>query len=193
MGCLWDILYDVVFQPRVAMRNIAAQKNIGQALLVTLASLLIPIWAFYFEIRDTSMATMMYMMIGVKIVGSIFMWVIGAAVWNLIAELFGGKGSAAGLFAALGFAHIPRMFIIPLWALIAVLPASGKTGLMTLAVLIILCWSLSLDVVAIKEVHQLSTAKTVIVMIMPMLIVGAFLLIGCIFISNSLMHMPMWV
>lgn len=193
MGCLWDVLYDVIFEPRLAMKNIGIQKNVGQALLVTLASVVIPLWAFYFEIRDSSMATMMYMMMGFKIIGSIFVWAIGAAIWNLIAELLGGKGSAAGLFAALGFAHIPRMFIIPLWALIAVLPASSKTGLMTVAILIILCWSLFLDVLAIKEVHHISTAKAVIVMIMPMLIIGAFLLMSIIFISNSLMHMPMWV
>lgn len=192
MGSIWDILYDLLFEPRSAMTKIAEQKNAGQAVIVALLGILLPILAVGFGIKNTGMATMIYVMAGIKIVVSILLWMIGSAIWHLIAEFFGGKGTAVGLFAALGFAHLPRIFIVPLWALIALMPQSSQTVLMVIAMLTILSWSLALDVVAIKEVHQLSTAKAILVMLMPMLLIGLLCLVGFICISSSLIHMSMW-
>jgi hypothetical protein len=52
------------------------------------------------------------------------MWFVGAAVLQLIAEFFGGRGSGLGLFAAIGFAHLPLIFMVPL-AVAAMLLPSG--------------------------------------------------------------------
>ncbi|MBP2626552.1 MAG: Yip1 protein [Firmicutes bacterium] len=193
MGSLFEMLYDILFQPAIGMKNIAQRKNVGQAIVVFLLSILIPIWALYFGLKATGMSTMINVMIVLKIFGSLVMWIMGAAIWHLIAEFFGGHGTAVGLFTALGFAHAPRIFIVPLWALIAVMPASSKTMLMTISVLAVMLWSLSLDVVAIKEVHQLSASKAVLVMITPLLVVGILCIIGFTFIGSSLTHMPMWL
>lgn len=193
MGSLFEILYDILFQPAIGMKTIAQRKNVGQALIVFFLSILIPIWALYFGFKATGMLTMIHVMIVLKIFASIVMWIVGAAILHLAAEFFGGQGTAVGLFTALGFAHVPRLFIVPLWALIAVMPASSKTLLMTISVLAVMVWSLSLDVVAIKEVHQLSAAKAVLVMMMPMLVVGILCIIGFTFIGSSLTHMPMWL
>lgn len=193
MESLFDILYDILFQPITGMKNIGARKNLGQAFAVFLLSILVPIWALYFGLKATDLSTMIQVMIALKILGSIVMWVMGAALWHLVAEFFGGQGSAIGLFAALGFAHLPRIFIVPIWALITVMPPSSKTLLMTIGVLAVLVWSLSLDVVAIKEVHQLSTPKAVLVLITPLLVVGILGVIGFTLIGSSLMQMPMWL
>lgn len=193
MGSLVEILYDILFQPAIGMKTIAERKNVGQAVVVFLLSILIPIWALYFGLKTTGMSAMIHVMIVLKIFGSIVMWIVGSAIWHLIAEFFGGQGTAVGLFTALGFAHAPRMFIVPLWALIAVMPASSKTMLMAISVLAVMLWSLSLDVVAIKEVHQLPTSKAVLVIITPLLVVGILCVIGFSFIGSSLMHMPTWL
>lgn len=193
MGSLFEILYDILFQPAIGMKNSAEQKNVGQAVIVFLLSILLPIWALSFGLKTTDMSMMINVMIVLKILGSIVLWIGGAAIWHLIAEFFGGQGTAVGLFTALGFAHAPRIFIVPLWALIAVMPASSKTILMTIAVLAVMLWSLTLDVVAIKAVHQLSASKAVLVMIIPLLIVGILGIIGVTFIGSSLIHMPMWL
>ena len=193
MGSLFEMLYDILFQPTIGMKNIAEQKNVGQALVVFLLSMLIPIWALYFGLQATEMSAMIYVMIVLKILGSMLMWIMGASIWHLIAEFLGGRGTAVGLFTALGFAHVPRIFIVPLWALVAVMPASTKTLLMTIAVLVIMLWSLSLDIVAIKEVHQLSTSKAVLVIVTQMLVIGILGVIGFAFIGSSLGHMPMWL
>lgn len=185
------MVYDVLFQPTIGMRNIAERKNVGQSLVVFFLSILLPIWALYFGLKTAAMSPMINMVIGMKVFGSLAMWIVGAAIWHLVAEFLGGRGTAMGLFAALGFAHIPRIFIVPLWALIAVMPESGKTLLMAVSVLSIMFWSLSLDIVAIKEVHQLSAAKALLVILTPMLAMGLICAIGFTFIGSSLTHMLM--
>ena len=193
MGSLLEIFYDILFQPQVGMRNIAERKNIGQALVAFLLSILIPIWALYFGLKAAGMSTMIHMIIGLKVFGSIVLWIIGAALWNLIAEFFGGQGTAIGLLAALGFAHIPRIFIVPLWALVVVMPAGSKTLLMVISMLAVMLWSFYLDVVAIKEVYQLSAAKAILVMIMPLLVIGLLCGVVFAFIGISFIHIPMWL
>lgn len=193
MGSLCEMLYDILFQPAIGMKNIAEKKNVGQAVVVFLLSILIPIWALYFGLKATGISTMIPMIIGLKILGSMVMWVMATAIWHLIAELFGGRGTAVGMFAALGFAHIPRIFIVPFWALIAVMPESSKTLLMTIAVVLIVVWSLWLDVVAIKEIHQLTASKAVLVIITPLLVIGIVCVIGITLIGSSLIHIPMWL
>ena len=193
MGNLLEILYDVLFEPAIGMKNIAERKNVGQALIVFSLSVLLPILALYFGLKANGMSSMISVMIVFKILGSIVLWIFGAAIWHLIAEFFGGQGTAVGLFTALGFAHAPRIFIVPLWAIIAVMPASSKPLLMTISVLLIMLWSLSLDVVAIKEVYQLSTSKAVLVVITPMLAITILGIIGVTFIGSSISNMSMWL
>lgn len=190
---MFETLYDVLFQPQAGMRSIAERKNAGQAAVVFLLSILFPIWALYFGLKAAGMLPMIHMMIVLKVFGSMVMWIMGAAIWHLIAEFFGGRGTAIGLFAALGFVHIPRIFIVPLWALTAVMPDGSKTVLMAVAVLAVMFWSLYLDVVAIKEVHQLSAAKSVLVLIMPWLFLGLLCTVVFTLIGSSFMHVPMWL
>lgn len=193
MDSFFERLYDVLFQPTIAMKNVAEGKNVGQALVVFFLSIILPIWALYFGLKATGMSTMIHVVLSLKILGSILMWIMGTAIWHLVAELFGGRGTAVGLFAALGFAHAPRIFVVPLWALITVMPASSKTLFMTIGVLAVMLWSVSLDVVAIREVHQLSTSRAVLVMITPLLFIGIICVIGFTLIGSSLTHMPMWL
>jgi len=193
MDSLFETLYDILFQPIIGMRNMAKGKNVGQALVAFSLSILIPILALYFGLKATGMSTMIQVMIVLKIFGSVVLWVMGAAIWHLIAEFFGGQGSARGLFTALGFAHVPRIFIVPLWALITFFPENSKTLLMTIGVLVVMLWSLFLDVVAIKEVYQLSTPQAVLVFITPLLVMGILCVICFTLIGSSLTHMPMWL
>lgn len=190
---MWDVLYDLLFQPGLAMRNIGEQKRVGQAWGVALTSIIIPVWALALSSKDNTVVTAIHMLLGFKVVVSLFMWMTAAASWHLIAEFLGGRGTGIGLFTALGFAYLPCIFIIPLWAIITVMPPSSKTLLMTIAILGILFWSLLLDVLAIREVHQLSTAKAVLTMIMPIILIGVLAIIGFVFISSSIIQMPVWL
>jgi hypothetical protein len=191
VGNVFEVLYDVLFQPKVAMQIIADKKNISQAVVVFLLSLFIPLWALYFGLQEAGISTMIHFFMGFKIVSGILMWFMGAAVWHLIAEFFGGRGTGKGLFVTLGFAHFPQVFIVPLWAFAALLPVSLKTIVMAVAALAILCWSLFLTVTAMKEVYQFSTAKAVLVIVTPLLVAIVVCAIVFAFIGSALTQMPM--
>ena len=193
MGNLFEVLYDVLFQPQIAMRTIADNKNIPQALVVFFVSIIIPIWAMYFGLQAAGMSMMIHLFIGVKIVGSMMMWFMGTAVWHLLAEFYGGKGTALGLFSTLGFAYFPQILIVPFWVVAALLPVSMKTIMMTLSALIILGWCLFLSITAMKEVYQFSAAKAVLVMLTPLLVMVLVCGIAFTFLGSALTQMPMWL
>ena len=191
MGSLFENLYDVLFQPKVGMKNISEEKHVGQAVSVFFCSMLIPIWALSFSFKDVGSSMMIPMMAFIKVIASLGIWVMGVAVWHLVAEFFGGRGTAVGLFVSFGFAHIPRIFMIPLWALACVMPGNGKTAVLAISVLLLVFWSLYLDVIAIREVHQLSTAKSILVLIAPMLAIGLFCIMSVIFLGSAMFTIPM--
>ena len=193
MGNLFEVLYDVLFQPRIAMQTIAAKRNVGQAIAVFLLSILIPIWAMYFGLQTTGMGNMIQFVIGFKVLGSIIMWFMGAAVWHLIAEFFGGKGTALGLFSTLGFAHFPHLLIVPLWVFAALMPANVKTTIMVVSVFGILLWSCFLMIVGLKEVYQFSTAKAVLVLVTPILAILFLFGAAFTFVGSVFTQMPMWI
>lgn len=190
MGALFENLYDVLFHPRNAMRQIATDKRAGQALVVVLLSSIIPIWAVYFGLKTAGMHHAFGGLLAVQIFGSLAVWFFGAALWHIIAELFGGKGTAVGLLSALGFAHLPRIFIVPLWVIAALLPDGLRPIAMGLTGLIILVWLLYLDVTALQEAHDLSAAKAVLVFLTPPLAIVAVLLAITIFLGTAVMRPP---
>ncbi len=193
MGNVFDALYDVLFQPKIAMQMIAEQKKISQAVIVFFLSLVIPLWALYFGMQDVGMAAMVPFVIGFKIISSMLMWFMGAAVWHLIAEFLGGRGSGLGLFTTLGFAQFPQVFIVPLWVIAALLPVSLKSIMMAVAALTIFAWSFFLTITAIREVYEFSTAKAMLVMITPILVILVVCAIAFTFIGSAVTQMPMWL
>ncbi len=193
MGNVFDALYDVLFQPKIAMKMIAEQKKISQAVIVFFLSLVIPLWALYFGMQDVGMSAMVPFVIGFKIVSSMLMWFMGAAVWHLIAEFLGGRGTGVGLFTTLGFAQFPQVFIVPLWVIAALLPVSLKSIMMAIAALTIFSWSFFLTITAIKEVYEFSTAKAMLVMITPILVILVVCAIAFTFIGSAVTQMPMWL
>lgn len=193
MGNIFEILYDVLFQPKTAMQTIADTKNISQAVAVFFLSLFIPLWALYFGLQEAGMPAMIQLAAGFRIAGSLLMWFMGTAVWHLIAEFFGGRGTGLGLFSTLGFAHFPQVFIVPLWGFAALLPAGLKPVIMAVAALAIFCWSFFLTITAIKAVYQFSAAKATLVIVMPLLVMVIGCMITFAFIGSAVTQMPMWL
>lgn len=190
MGNIFEVLYDVLFQPKIGMQIIADKRNVSQAVGVFFLSLFIPLWALYFGLQEAGMSTMIHFFMGFKIVSGMLMWFIGSAVWHLIAELFGGRGTGVGLFVTLGFAHFPQVFIVPLWVFAALLPTDLKTIVMAVAALAILGWSFFLIITAMKEVYQFSTAKAVLVIATPLLVMIVVCGIAFSFIGSALTQIP---
>lgn len=193
MGNFFEALYDVLFQPNTAMRNIAEERKIGQALVVVLLSCLLPIWAVYFGMKTAGMQHAVTIIVMIHILGTIAMWVVGSAIWHLIAELLGGRGTAAGLFAALGFAHLPRIFIVPLWVFAALMPAGIRPLIMTVTGLAIAFWVLYLDVAALRSSHAISGTKAVLVILAPVIAAAAAVIIIFAAAGTAFMKLPGWM
>ena len=116
---------------------------------------------------------------------------LSAAVLNFVAELAGGRGTAVGLFAALGFSHLPRVAVTPLWVIAALLP-SGPRGIAFGSIgLLVVLWTLMLNVAAIRGAHGLSGTRAVLVLLAPMLAIIGAVVAGVIFVGSSLMHLPL--
>ncbi|MGL5514429.1 MAG: YIP1 family protein, partial [Sporomusa sp.] len=99
MGSFLETVYDVLFNPKQAMRYIAEKKLIGQALAMFSISMLVPVWAIYAGIKGTSGVSALGLLFIVHVIGSLVLWVFSAAVLSFIAELAGGRGTAVGLFS----------------------------------------------------------------------------------------------
>ena len=187
MGQLLELLYDVLFHPGAAMNAIAGRRLIGQGLLVFFISVALPSGAIWF-----SMGTAAGAFILLLVVGSVVLWLTGTALIHLIAECYGGRGMVTGLLAALGFAQIPRVFLVPLWVASALLPEPGRLPFMGLSAVGILMWILALDVSALKETYGFPTTKAILVLVTPLLAVVLLVLVLITFVGVQLAPLPQW-
>jgi len=168
VGEFLETLYDVLFHPAAALRNIAMEKKVGQSLGAFLISILVPAWAVYFGLQSADFPVIAGIVIFVQVIGSMILWFVGAGFFGLLAELFGGHGTAIGLWAGMGFAHFPRVFIVPLIVLSTFLPGTIQPLFLILLGSMIVFWILTLHVLAIREAYFLSTLRAIMVIITPL-------------------------
>lgn len=190
MGAILEDIYDVLFHPRSALGRIAAEKKLAASLTVVLFSVLIPVWAIHLGLQAAGSPGPLSLIIVFQVFASMIAWLAGTAVWHLCAELLGGRGSAVSLLTAFGFAHFPRIFIVPLWVLATLLPDTVIPFFMVLTGLAVAIWTLYLEVLAISAVHEISRAKAVLVFLTPMLVLIAGAVIVIFFAGAALIEWP---
>lgn len=202
--------YDVLFHYRKGLSRVAKNNNIGHGLIVYLvvnlvASLstvniapqaeemmqdlpaeLAPMLPL--EVMEAVALTLPILAILLQLVFGPLLFLLGVAVLNFIATLFGGTGSALKLGAVLGYAQLPYL-VVALGGLISRFAAVDLIGLFTLAAFV---WSLLLKIYGIKVVHGFSSARAAIVYFMPVIALGVafilFLLLAIVFIIPVLMQ-----
>jgi len=93
--------------------------------------------------------------------------VISTGVVHVVAKVLGGKGEYMQLLRTLGFVYIVH------WP--AIIPVIGG-----LLVLVLGLWSIIAEIIIVRTVHQLSTVKAVLVILIPLIVVAAigFLVMG---------------
>lgn len=188
MGNFLETIYDVLFRPKTAMEYIAEKKLTGQALAMFTIGMLVPVWALYMGTKGAPGIPIG--MFAVHFIGSLLLWIVGASILNFIAELAGGQGTAVGLFAALGFSHLPRVVVIPLAVIAALLPEGLRGIAFGIIGLLAVIWTLSLTVAAIRGAHRLSGARAVLVLLAPLLaLIGATIAV-VIFLGSALLQFP---
>ena len=193
MGIFLETLYDVLFHPVTALRTIAIEKKIGPSLGAFLISILVPAWAVYFGLHGADFPAIAGLAVSIQVVGSIIFWIVGAGFFALMAELFGGNGTAVGLMAGMGFAHFPRVFIVPLLVLSTFFPKTIQPLFLILFGSVIIFWILTLYVIAIREAYFLSTLKAVIVIITPLAVIVVCGIVFAISVGTMLLQWIPWL
>lgn len=191
MGSFLETVYDVLFNPKQAMRYIAEKKLIGQALAMFSISMLVPVWAMYAGVKGTSGVAALGLLFIVQVIGSLVLWVFSAAILAFIAELAGGRGTAVGLFSALGFSHLPKIIVTPLWVVAVLLPAGVQETAFGIIAVIAIVWMLALHVAALQGAFALSGVRAILVLSAPLLVsIGAIAAI-LIFAGSALMQISL--
>jgi hypothetical protein len=96
---------------------------------------------------------------------------IGVGILHIIALIFGGQAKYMDLFKPMAFAQVVG------W--VAVIPFIGTAISSILGI-----WLIVVNIVIIKNVHKLSTGKSVLVVLLPVIIILALVLaLGAAFIA----------
>ncbi len=167
---LFDWLFGVIERPVQTLNEIAQEKPIGWALLVALGVSALTVasntlgGAGYHRMDEAMREFNFFVSPALIIAGSVLL----AAVWlfiitgvlHLLSKLFGGKGGYWNLFSAYSFAGFPMIISVPVSFVGAYLGVIGNliSGLVTFGITI---WVLVLQVIALRESHDLTTGASI--------------------------------
>lgn len=163
-------VYDVLFQPGVAMLQIAVNRPLWQAFAVFMVTTIVVVLTELFSLRTTALHNIgLYLMVVQTSISMI--WLIAeTAILHLIAELLGGRGSVVGLLCTIAFAYLPQVLFAPLGVLLVIMPTGIGAVVAVLLWLVIAAWVISLKIAAIKGTYELPASKAVIIFITPMVV-----------------------
>lgn len=177
-----DLVYGVLFDPVRAFTGIAHNPPVGAAVVIYLAlnvldsltgSLNTP--GYFREVlpgmtgADFTRRLMPLLAAGNFVLGMV-KWLVMAGLLHLVAELYGGKGSARGVFAAYGVAGLPALLLVPVHVVLFFLvPGTTRTVIASLLGLGVFAWSTVLLVIGVREVHRFGTGQAVLTVFSPAL------------------------
>lgn len=192
-----EIVYGVLFEPVRTMKKVAEKPPLTAALLtftiISLLGSLMGLLAFSkYLSQGYDAAGIDQLLPGAQVlvpaglfiglIISYFKWFCYSAIINLVAELLGGRGSARGVFAAFGLAGLPLILIIP-FQFLAYWYGTGVfavTAVLMLVWLVLGIWSGIIFVIGIREVHALSTGRSVLVLLIPWMALVLLLVLSVI-------------
>lgn len=172
MNSILEMLYDMLARPKEAFQVISEHGKLSKACQIVLFSTVISSLAAYANVFEGNFKGAMLL---AQIVSSVLMWGLSVAVWHLLAELLGGRGSVKTLLTTIGFTYFLQLLIVPVYLIASFLPTFGFLLIM-IATLAFAVWSIVLGILAIREVYQLSGGKATLVYFLPLLIfMGIFI------------------
>ena len=175
-----DILYDVLFSPRAALRVVVEQRLTKQALWVFFFSVLLSGSAFLIGTEEAG--ALGRLLFFVYVAWSFLMWVGGSALMHLVAEWYGGNGRATDMFATLGFVQLPRIIALPLLVTASFLPPAICDAASATVFTTIFFWVLILHITALEAVYDFTAKRAFAVLFTIYAAVGAIVVGGGLFI-----------
>lgn len=181
-----ELIYGVFFDPVKTMAGVAQKPPVGIAFLIVTITGILGLTSGYLGAAEVSASSLPgdgLEQLFVVLQALLPFWALFGLFWgylkwfgfsaviHLAAGLLGGRGTAAGVFAAVGLANMPSILLIPVNLLIYWLAASKvvATVLVGLTGLTAVVWTTILLVIGLRQVHGLSSGWSVLVVCSPLL------------------------
>lgn len=183
MGNLLETIYDLLVGPKTAFEEIVQTKTIGQAFWIVLFSNALIILAFFSGSMELGFKIFLLLL---QVVSGVLIWGVSTAVWHLLAELLGARGSVRELLVAVGFVSFIQILMIPVY-LIANVMLEGSEALLAIAGIVLMIWSSVLEIFAIQSVYRVSGAKAVLIFLLPVLIAIGLVVVTVVLAGSMIM------
>ncbi|HEY3313662.1 MAG TPA: Yip1 family protein [Bacillota bacterium] len=168
-----ELVYGILFSPRKTFRELAEAPPVGQAVAVFLAVNIVSTTLMTISLGSRLSATAFGLapaaFVFAGLVLGLIDWFVVTAVFHLVAEMLGGKGRGLSLFYLVALANLPRLINAPLM-LLTFTPARTLEVLLSLAVTI---WVAVLYIIAVAEVHHITSGQATVTVVLPMAAVFA--------------------
>lgn len=171
---LTDYLWGTIFNPDTTMRQLVAEKPLGQGLTLYIAVLTIimiinqgvdalrPI-----EEALSLPAQFIWLLGGIGIIFSLLILFLSAGFLSLLSEITYRRGNSLGLLVGLCFAILPGVFGPLLQYGLAII---GLNWLGVIFSTITMVWVVVLQIIAVRAAFNLSTGQALIIYFLPLLI-----------------------
>ncbi len=180
-----DWLFGVMARPVSTLNEIAREKPVGWALLVYLGVTILVLLASiygdesYRMVEESLLELGLYLPISGLVIGVLIFAVAAlfasAGILHLLARLFGGTGGYWNLFSAYGFADFPMIISAPVTLFAAYLGTVGSI-LSALIAFGLSVWVIVLQVIAVRESHNLSTGASIGAYVIYFVVLAAIIL-----------------
>ncbi len=171
VGGILELFYFMLVKPSMGIKRLIEKPSIFWSIMVvifTSLSITVDYTLISGGVKDNIVGTILSFGLMFNLIGTFCYWVILAAIVHLFAEWLGGEGKVKILFVGLGFAYLPQIFTTPV-ALIAVMGGGIIEQIVIYMFLksILWIWTLSLQIILIKMVYNLSKTRSFMALILP--------------------------
>ena len=194
-----DLIYGALFDPARTFAGFARNPRIGAAVWLFIAINLLETLMGYYTTPRLFQSLRLPGTLGydyikltavlVAMAGFLFRlakWFIMSGLLHLLADFFGGKGKARNVFAVYGIAGLPVVFMLPVQVLLLAFP-EGFIQVFAAAIfgIAVFVWSTALIVVGLREVHQFSTGKALLIVLTPGIVLVVLAIVAIVIIGAA--------
>ncbi|HNX28152.1 MAG TPA: Yip1 family protein [Syntrophomonadaceae bacterium] len=185
-----DRLWNTIFNPDLAMRQLTAEKPLGQSLVLYIAVLtfIMIINQGVVALRPIEEALSLpaqyiWLLVCTGIILSLLGLFLGAGFLSLLSEIIYSRGNNMGLLVGLCFAVLPGLFGAVLQYVSMIIGLNWLGGTFSFISII---WVIVLQIIAVRAAFDLSTGQALIIYFSPFFILAltAIIFTGFILVSS---------
>lgn len=178
---LANIFYNYFASPRKTVREIIVTSPLSYSLLVFSFSLFAHTLSLLVLLNLSGGFAAKFLMFGFPLrwLLSLVVWIISAAVFNLGAEILGGKGRAENLFILIGYSLLPLNLALPL-AFLARFFYSHHLPIYVLGMVFIWGMIIYTQIQGIRQIYRFDFGRAIFTWITPLLIIGVVFLLAIV-------------